>query len=142
MEIIVPGLVRDWAANNRVVIYTLQRPGAPLIEAWAEAVQTSLTHWSPEQPYLAVHDFSNVPLTLVERQVKNLYSVRIWPVTRADLPPAIAMPVKLALVMSFSLSGRFARVASLAPNDAIATDNHKVFFKREPAIEWLLDDSS
>lgn len=138
IETLAPGLTREWTADHRAVIYTLQRPGANLIEAWADAVTATLAQWPTPQPYLALHDFSNVPLTLVERQVKNIFSARVWPVSRPDAAPLMPVPVRLALVMSFSLSGRFARVSATRDNVA---DVHKVFFKREPALEWLLGDS-
>lgn len=136
VETLVPGLLtREWLADGRVVVYMLQRLGTGVVDAWADAVAASLQTWPAGQPYLAIHDFSNVPLTLIERQVKNIYTAQVWPVGRLELPPPLPMPVRLALVMSFSLSARFARVTA---REAATTEVHKVFFKREPAVEWLL----
>jgi hypothetical protein len=141
VEELRPGLMREWLHDEQIVVYTITQASLPAIHAWSEAINNTLKQWPADRPYLAVYDLSRTSLTYVASLVKDIYSVEIIPASREQTAPAPVNPIvraKLAVVVSYSLTGRVARILSLKDSGIREHgENFRTFFARQAAMDWL-----
>lgn len=139
---IADGVQQSWHNNQQIVSYKLTSVTTTSLADWSDYVVNSLETWSKDKPYLAVHDISQSGLgllysTAVENEIFNL---GILPRAKGKINHILESnpdwQLRLALVVSASLSGRLARVL-FQKNDPENQIQFKAFFYTDPAIEWL-----
>jgi len=144
MEVIYPGLTREWLFNGQVVSYTLFSPQKATLLAWSESVLTTLEGWPREKPYLAIHDISQSGIGLFYcAAVKNdIFNVGVIPEARKRVDEILAKApewqISLALVVSGSLSGQLSKLLFNESSEK-QRFHSKAFFFSDMAESWLVN---
>jgi hypothetical protein len=68
VEQIYPGVTRIWLHKGQIVCYALSTVARVAVDAWMKSTEELIRAWPLEQPYLAIHDISEVTLTVYMRQ--------------------------------------------------------------------------
>jgi hypothetical protein len=140
-EIVVDGLQCDWYGGKQIIGYKLLTADEEVVKQWGGHVTDVLSQWSPDQPYLALHDLS-APGVAVFYMVYRNYEILNFAIT-ADNTLAHAHlakhkhPARVAVVLSMSLSGRTTYQVAIPKNADDSPINYRGFFKREQALQWL-----
>lgn len=125
------GLHQEWADDGRIVILTVNDTSMETLDTWAKTVQNTILAWPSDQPYLLVHDYSQVDLllsTYIRRKSEEL----------AQLRPELKG--KVAIIFKKSVMAHLAQVAlNTLWNKGYQARQRKVFFQREEALQWLME---
>ena len=144
---ITEGVQQNWLSDQQVLSYTLTSVTSTSLNNWSDYVVASLKTWSKDKPYLVIHDISQSGLGLLfSTAVQNdIFNIGIVPKAHSKVQSMIqANPewqLRLALVVSASLSGRLARIL-FQKNNPQNQFQFKAFFYRDPALEWLTQSSN
>lgn len=144
---VVSGVAQHWHQENQIVTYKLSSVSPTTLQEWSDVIIASLDTWSKDKPYLAIHDISQSGLGLLfASAVQNeIFNVGILPPAQPAIDALCkANPdwqIRLAVIVSSSLSGRLARVLfqKSKPESQI---QFKAFFYEEPALKWLNESIS
>ena len=144
---IISGVQQSLHNDQQIVEYKLTAVTSTSLNDWSDYVVASLETWPKDKPYLVIHDISQSGLGLLfSTAVKNdIFNIGIVPKAHEKVQ-AIAKinpdwQLRLALVVSASLSGRLARIL-FQKNSPQNQVQFKAFFYRDPALEWLVESSN
>lgn len=144
---ITEGVQQSWHYQQQIVSYKLTSVTPSSLSEWSDYVVDALEASPKDQPYLAIHDISQSGLGLLfSTAVQNdIFNIGVLPTAKEKIESLIkANPdwqLRLALIVSASLSGRLARVL-FQKNDPQDQVQFKAFFYHEPAVEWLIESSN
>ena len=133
--------------NDQILSYTLTSATENTLSDLSHYVIDSLQALPKDKPYLVVHDISQAGIGLLfATAVQNeIFNIGILPSAQEKIQSLIdANPdwqIRLALIVSASLSGRLARVL-FQSNDPADQMQFKAFFSKEPALSWLIESVS
>ena len=142
MDVFYPGISREWVAEERVIVYTLQSPQMTTLAAWSEDALATFEAWPKDMPYLAVHNISQSGLGLLYcAAVENdIFNIGVLPQARKRVSATLAAhpgwPVALGVVVSGSLTGHLAKIL-YRQNNQEAPFQTKAFLYRDMAVNWL-----
>ncbi|MBK8023718.1 MAG: hypothetical protein IPK19_20345 [Chloroflexi bacterium] len=143
MSVIASGISCETLYDGRVIAYTVSSVSKASITQWSNIALQTLQEWPKDRPYLALHDISKPGIGLLyAASVENdIFNIGIVPAARTRIQEELLLPnpgwtLALALVVSPSLSGRFAR---LLFQDASQETSiyQKAYFDRSSALAWL-----
>jgi len=144
---IIAGVQQCWHNNQQVVEYKLTSVTSTSLNDWSDYVIASLETWPKDKPYLVIHEISQPGLGLLfSTAVKNdIFNIGIVPKAHEKINTIIKTnpdwQLRLALIVSASLSGRLARIL-FQKNNPQNQIQFKAFFYRDPALEWLIKSSN
>jgi hypothetical protein len=129
LHIISPHLSTGWLHNRQIAVFVPQNAGRMTMESWAEAVRQCYEAWPKGQPCLTLQDFSNpnVVMTAHSRQKMNELAL-----VRPEMTRYIAV---LTSKTQFTTLVAYAIAHIANPH----VRKMQVFFKRQNAIDWLLE---
>jgi hypothetical protein len=136
-------VTRDWIDDNRIVLFRLHAATASAINHWSETALQTLQDWPQDRPYLALHDLSQPGIGLLYMMAVqyDVFNIGITPDGRKCAASMIrARPdwlLSLALVVSYSLTGRMAKLRVFQTDTEDFHLQTKVFFNLRSAEEWL-----
>lgn len=128
VEQLHPNVTRFWMYRGQIVCYTITSVSRPAIDTWANASLELIKEWSPDQPYLAIHDFSEATLTPYIR--KRAEEVVLQIPKHYTGRSAVIMPRTFVN----QLIRLFVTVDLVNKNKVI---DRQVFFRIEEAVEWV-----
>jgi|SRR5664279_1902746 len=144
MQELGSGITRTFSHDGRIIIYTVSSLGVATLKNWSDDVIANLEHWPQEyDSYLTVYDLSShgVSLPFLILTGYNIYNLGVTTAgqKRVDLllQSRPGLQIKLALVLSSSLSGDMAvtrgrqRAADQPPIE------YQVYFDQADARVWL-----
>jgi hypothetical protein len=144
MSEITNGISQTFASDDRIIIYTVSKLGVTSLKSWSDAVVASLEHW-PADNYLVIYDLSTegVAVPFLALTGYNIYNLGITTAgqKRVDtiLEARPKLKVKLALVLSLSLSGDMVARRGRQPDNISPQVEYKVYFDQPGAIDWLAE---
>jgi hypothetical protein len=133
-ETIAPGVIRNWSADRRLALYTLNDIKRPTIDTWVDSVKTMALAWPSGEPIRICYE----TLTVGNPQMATYIGTRMreindLPFTASKVYAAFAFPnpilvgVARVIGMSFTLG---------TPNRVpVITE---AFSDRDKAIQWLI----
>jgi hypothetical protein len=72
------GIRRAWLEENRIaLIITSGDPSREAIDTWAQVTTSTIRHWSPDDPIILLHDFTNLDMGImpyVYRRADDVYA--------------------------------------------------------------------
>ncbi|MBL8132291.1 MAG: hypothetical protein JNL42_10575 [Anaerolineae bacterium] len=143
MSVIASGITCESLYDGRVIAYTVSSVSRAAINQWSSIAVQTLQDWPKDRPYLALHDISKPGIGLLyAASVDNdIFNVGIVPAARPRIQEEILKPnpgwsLALALVVSPSLSGRFARLLFHDASQETSIQQ-KAYFDRSSALAWL-----
>jgi hypothetical protein len=144
IEQVLPGLMQEYLAEERIVRYSLISPKLVTITAWSDVAMETLSNWPRPRPYRALHDLSHPGVGLVysiavEYDLKN---IGIAPGKRKMVNQLLSnypdWSLALAIVVAPSLANQVARQIAAQPNTSNQQVQTKFFFEQQAALNWLL----
>jgi hypothetical protein len=132
--------------DQDIFIYSIKDLKADVLVHWGKHVVSCLTADNPPPVYRVLYDLSHpsVSMAYLVLTGRNLFNIGITPRGRFLLDQFLqahpALTIDLALVLSDAASGRIAARHQI--NSFHDQVTGKVFFEREPAIEWLIRERS
>jgi hypothetical protein len=136
-------ITREMVKDNQIVVYTLTSMSLDILLQWSKDIQTVLTQWPDNLPYLALHDLSEsgVSMPFLILSGRNIYSPDPSPSGQEHVNNFLdAYPdreICLALVLSSSASGRLTKRYGTSASESRI--KYKVFMNRDSALSWLLN---
>lgn len=68
VEVLENDLTHKWLCGGRIVAYIPATTTKATVDTWAATIEHDMANWPADQPYLALHDFSQIGLTPYNRQ--------------------------------------------------------------------------
>lgn len=142
MDVFYPGISREWVAEERVIVYTLQSPQMATLAAWSEAALATFEAWPKDKPYLAVHNISQPGIGLLYCAAvdNDIFNIGVLPQARKRISATLAAhpgwPVALGVVVSGSLTGHLAKIL-YRQNPQEVHFQTKAFLYRDMAVNWV-----
>jgi len=144
MEEIIAGVTRTYSHDTRIVIYSVSSLGVTTLKSWSDDILANLEHWPQEyDSYLVVYDLSDhgVSLPFLVLTGYNIYNPGITSAGQKRLDALLqarpGLMLKLALVLSPSLSGDMALNRGRQPATAQSQVECQVYFDQAAAVTWL-----
>ncbi len=144
MQEIVDGITKTYTDQERIVMYAVTHLGVTSLKNWSDDVVACLDRWPDERgPYLSLYDLSSqgVALPFLTLTGYDIYSLGITVAGQKRVNNILqsrpALKVKLALVLSPTLSGDIALRRGRQPDNTLAQIEHKVYLDKLGAIAWL-----
>lgn len=119
--------------QRRIIVYAVSGPLVmqEVAETWFVNVKRILTTWSPQLPYLAIHDLTNANVTItpyIVSSIRDLYNLR----------PELTQ--RIGIVVPRTLTAQLLKV--LVRNRDRDTMQTQFFNTRDKAVSWMLDYSA
>ena len=141
---IAPGIKQEWLHNGRINLYTITMLNELILCRWSESAVQAIDQWDPQRgPYLTIYDIS-APHVAIPYLVQTRYNIHMAGVTEAGqyrvtrlMKERPGLQIRMALIVSDSSSGSV--TVRKSRDDAPAGTLSRVYFKREAAIDWLID---
>lgn|GEM_PF-7124799 len=129
-EEIIPGFVRGWLRDRKIVVYKLLSNEDYVVDRWIEVGRETLLSWKVSTPYCAIHDLS-------------AGGVELTPYARLATTTAIKrlplLPMYSANVLSQSPTNRLLQLfVSFNLGTKHPTLKRQIVFSLEDGVTWLL----
>jgi hypothetical protein len=128
VEQLHPHVTRFWMDKGRIVCYTITSVSRAAIDVWADSSLALIMEWPADQPYLAIHDFSEATLTpYVRKRAEDIVS---------QIPKHFTGRSAVIMPRSFinQLIRLFVTVDLVNRNRVV---DRQVFFRIEEASQWV-----
>lgn len=129
--------------DNQLLVYSVRALATELPQQWADIVIQILQNWSPDYPYLALHDLSMpaISMAFVIRVKFNLLNLAITPSGSEAITALLAarptFRASIAVVLNQSTSGYMGQIYSAYQEQAISSISYRIFYDYQTAFEWL-----
>ena len=124
------GVACHWMADGKVLVFKLSSSARITIDSWIAGMEEAITHWSPDEPAMLLHDVATLPLTPYMRQQSEAlikrHADKLWGRVAVVLRPGV-----FTNVIRF-----FAEREASKLNPRMT---RRIFTSREAAIEWLAE---
>ncbi len=133
-DVVTPNASREWLADGRIILFTVQSAKHDAIDAWADLILEASNAYPVERPWLIIHNIAVVNAAITPYARKRIDDV--------NLGGPQNLKGRVAIVTPQSIFARLVRlyVNTLQRNlpnlDEITM---RVFFKQAEAEAWLLE---
>ncbi|MBX3083621.1 MAG: hypothetical protein KF716_18450 [Anaerolineae bacterium] len=126
IEQISPYMTRYWLFDHQIVVFKMTSVSREAVDVWIDTVKATMTAWSSDHPYLAIHDMTS------EKTALTPYAR-----ARAEelLPLGTRTPGFAAIVLPGTFVGQVIRLfMRTQKNQGV---HNEIFFTLQEAITWL-----
>jgi hypothetical protein len=137
------GLTLDSYLGGDVLVYKLSAVSEDIVNKWAQLIQTILTDWPKDKPYLAIHDLSQAGVSLQFAALVNFDMLNLG-ITMGGRVLAEELfnqhsewRGRIAVNFNLSLSGQTNRTLLGFLNQEHPRILYKSFYNRTKCLRWL-----